>query len=382
MSTTLEKFTAEVNRNIFLREFSFDKNKFRAACGSEFELADHVICFPNETLVFQIKERDPEAASDCDTMLKWFKKKVIQAGCGQLRDSEEFLKEQPVLFVENQRGHKFDLAKRSNQIVKILLYSAATAILPDPASLLRFKISDRAGFIHVIDFEDYYQLCRCLSAPKELSEYFSFRQKYFESTAQAIPEEAMLVAMFIAESEVPLNPADARQFLKNALLDFSSFDLGPILRPYAEKIVTEGGHEEDFQYYRILEEFLRLNRSELRAIKKLFQWALAKAGNDELERPRRIRGGSQNGFVVFPVPAKSYDLRLNALKNFTHLFKYDWKLDRALGVSFSRDNEFIQIDWCLIDIPWEYDLELARKLEENYPFHPTPDSEIQFRYPE
>jgi len=381
MPTALEKFTAEVNKNFFLKEFSFDKNKFRAACGSEFELADHVISLPNETFVFQIKERDPNAASDRDSMLKWFKKKVIQVGCGQLRDSEKYLTEQPALLVENQRGHRFDLANRCNQITKILLYSSTTDILSESDPLLRYKISKRAGFIHVLDIKDYYQLCRCLAAPKEISEYFSFRQKYWESAAENIPEEAMLAAMFIEESLAPLSPADARQLLDKALLDVPSFDLGPILRPYAEKIVNEGAREENLQYYRILEVFLRLNRAELRGLKSLFQWALERAGDEKLEIPCRMRGGSQTGFVVFPVPAKGYQRRLNALMNFTHYLKYDWKLDRALGVSFSRDNDIIQIDWCLVGSPWEYDFQMERKLEENYPFHPTPDLETHFRFP-
>lgn len=382
MPSALEKFTAEINRNYFLREFSFEKNKFRAACGSEFELADHIICLPNETFVFQIKERDPNAASDPDTIVKWFKKKVIQEGCRQLQDSETYLTEQPSLFVENQRGHKFDLANQSSQLTKILLYSTTAEILPKPDLLLRYKISKRAGFVHVLHINDYLQICRCLAAPKEVSEYFEFRKEYLETKVGKVPEEAMLVAMFIAESSLPLNLEEARQLLNKSLADVPSFDLGPILRVYAERIVNEGDSQENIQYYSILKEFLRLNRSELRGLKKLFQWALDKAGEDEIETPCRMRGGSETGFVVFPVPAKGYRLRINALMNFTHLFKYDWKLDRAIGVAFARDNDVIQIDWCLEDAPWQYNLELAEELEKNSPFYPTPSSGTHFNYPD
>ena len=61
MSNLLEQFTAELNRHFFLKEFSFHKNKFRAACGSELEMADHVIALPDALFIFQLKERAKSA---------------------------------------------------------------------------------------------------------------------------------------------------------------------------------------------------------------------------------------------------------------------------------------------------------------------------------
>jgi hypothetical protein len=57
MNNLLEQFTAELNRHFFLKEFSFHKNQFHAACGSQCELADHVIAIPEALLLFQLKER-------------------------------------------------------------------------------------------------------------------------------------------------------------------------------------------------------------------------------------------------------------------------------------------------------------------------------------
>ena len=381
MPTALEEFTAEVSRHVFLREFSFDKNKFHAACGSEFELADHIITLPDETFVFQIKERNSDAASDKDAMLKWFQKKVLQEGCRQLRDSEKYLREQPSLLVENQRGHKFDLAKWPDRIVKILLHSATGTNLPESVSSCRHKVSGRAGFVHVLNVRDYYHVCHCLAAPRELSEYFKFRQEFLQSAVEKVPDEPMLTAMFIAELRSPMDPREAREILDRTVSDVPSFDLGPILRQYAEKIADFDGNAENLEYYKILDEFSRLYRSELRSLKKLFFWALENAGADELETPCRMLGSSKTGFVVIPVPAGAFNKRLNALRNFTTLVKYDWKLERAMGVSFARDNGTIELDWCLISGSWDLDYELEHALKTKNPFRPTPEPKIVFRYP-
>ena len=381
MPTRIEEFAAEIGRHVFLREFSFSKNTFRAACGSELELADHVIALPTETLVFQIKEREVGAASDERAIVNWFNKKVLKDGCGQLRDSEAFLRDQPQLRISNQRGDIFDLARRTAKVVKILLYSASGAAVPRLVSSCRHKISSRAGFVHVLDIEDYYHLCRCLLAPRELSEFFAFRQQLLERTNGAPPDEAMIAAMFIVEATSPLQDAEARRILDAALVDNVSFDLGPILSKYADRIVYHHGDADSLDYYKILEEFCLLHRADLRNLKKLMVWALEHAGAKEPEIPCRLKASSSVGFVVIPIPAAAYEQRVNGLINFTALMKYDWKLDKAIGISFAKGAEMIDVDWCLVESRWEFEPEIERVLQQRYPFRPTPEARAVARYP-
>jgi hypothetical protein len=381
MTTKVEEFAAEIGRHVFLREFSFSKNTFRAACGSELELADHVIALPAETLVFQIKERDARAAAGAQSIVNWFNKKVLKDGCGQLRDSEAFLRDQPQLLIANQRGHTLDLARRTSRIVKILLYSASGASLPHVVSSCRHRTSGRAGFVHVVNIEDYYHLCRCLLAPRELSEYFAFRQQLLESANAEPPEEAMIAAMFIAEATSPLEDTEARRILDAAVADNVSFDLGPILSRYADRIVYHQGEVDSLDYYKILEEFCRLHRADLRALKKLMTWALEHAGADEPEIPCRMKASSSVGFVVLPVPAAAFKMRVNGLINFTTLMKYDWKLEKAIGISFAKGSEMIDIDWCLVEGKWAFDPEIDQALQQSYPFRKTPEARTVVRYP-
>jgi hypothetical protein len=43
---------------------------------------------------------------------------------------------------------------------------------------------------------------------------------------------------------------------------------------------------------------------------------------------------------------------------------YDAKSSKGLGLLISRDGSFIQLDWCLVDRPWEPDPRLDKLLED------------------
>jgi hypothetical protein len=40
----------------------------------------------------------------------------------------------------------------------------------------------------------------------------------------------------------------------------------------------------------------------------------------------------------------------------------------GFGILISKDGEFYQIDWCLMDCPWEPDQEMEAKLANEFPF--------------
>jgi hypothetical protein len=150
---------------------------------------------------------------------------------------------------------------------------------------------------------------------------------------------------------------------------------------YADRIVYHHGDADSLDYYKILEEFCLLHRADLRNLKKLMVWALEHAGAEEPEIPCRLKASSSVGFVVLPIPAAAYEQRVNGLINFTALMKYDWKLDKAIGISFAKGAEMIDVDWCLVESKWEFDPEIERALQQRYPFRPTPEARAVARYP-
>jgi hypothetical protein len=304
---------------------------------------------------------------------------VLNKGCGQLADSLRFIREQQGIVVQNQRGHKFDLAGDGRAAIPILLYSSGPT-LPERVEAKKHHISKRAGFVHVMHIRDYYHLCHTLALPKELVLYFEFRQDSLLRNPYRCPNEANLTAQFIAETDDPLPDGEVLRILESAKADVSSFDISFVLDRFGEKVMylENSGAERD--YYDILEEFTRLNRSEMRAFKKLFVWAVKNAG--ATKPPARLHSlNTGTGFVIFPVPQGMFEKRLNALRNFSLFMKYDFGLERQIGVSVARDGEDFEIDWMFIEHPWQQDSEIEKILANKNPFLQKPAPKIAYRYP-
>ena len=381
MNSLLEEFAAQLNSHFFLSEYSFDKNKFRAASGQELELAYHIIALPDALFVFQIKERAAGAAPDEASVEEWFRQKVLKNGCGQIADSLRFLKDQPSLLVENSRGHKHNLASLKRLVIPILLYSSGPT-LPSGVQLKNHHLSRRAGFVHVLHIADYYHLCHTMALPSELISYFSFRQDVLLRNPGHRWEEARITAQFIAETQEPLANEEAREYLQKASDDISSFDLSPILRRFGERVTYLTGNGSDLDYYKILGEFSRLNRSEMRGFKRLLTWALDNAGSESVHIPARMQSlNTGTGFVVFPVHKDGFESRLTALNNFATAAKYDFRLERQIGLSVARDGEEVELDWIYIEHPWHHEPEIEEALAKSYPFRSKPDPRIEYRYP-
>ena len=52
----LEEKISSLNQNIFLKEFTYSKNKFSPTPSSEFELADNIIWLRDLLIVFQLAQ--------------------------------------------------------------------------------------------------------------------------------------------------------------------------------------------------------------------------------------------------------------------------------------------------------------------------------------
>ena len=149
----LEECLAAVNRNVFLREFSFHRNQFKAADRQEYELADHVVWVDDLLIAFQLKQREPSEGSTGDHE-QWFENKVLKRATKQIRDTIGFLQQYETVEIENQRGHRFTLRPTAiKRTFMVVVYD-----LP-PETVLRAKPnhyrSKTAGFIHLLRYPDY-----------------------------------------------------------------------------------------------------------------------------------------------------------------------------------------------------------------------------------
>lgn len=370
-----------MNRNVFLREYTFASNQFRST-GQELELADHVVVLPGALLVFQAKERNRSADDSDEALERWFKREVLKHACKQLADSKQFFESEPDLVLPNQRGHVHDLAALDDPIIQVAIYSSGGK-RPPLLAQTSHRQSRRAGFVHVLHIADYHEVMRILALPAEIAEYFAYRQTTLLGNEAWEYHEARLLASFISERPAVTIDDDAvRQMLADALEDVESFAVGNMLIKYGDKVFYHEGGGAGTDYYAILNEFAFMNRVQMRGFRRLRDWALERAGGDTRELPARMLvPGRGTGFVVFSVAGADFDQRLVDLRNFTLAAKHDWKLPREVGVAISRldDGEY-EIDWAFVSSPWRPDPEMDRVLADSYPFRPAPKPRLDDRF--
>jgi hypothetical protein len=232
-----------------------------------------------------------------------------------------------------------------------------------------------------MDIQDYYQLCHTLALPRELMQYFEFRQELLLARPDLDWPEAILAAQYIMDTGDRLSDHTVMEVLGRTRIDNASVDLSPILTKFGEKIVHSSSPDDPHQYYQLLDELTKLDRAEMRELKRLIDWALVNAGGKDIQIPARLLCPSARiGFVVFPVHAGAYHLRMNALMNFSAAMKYESHLERQVGISVAKEADMIDIDWMLIEAPWEQDPDMEAHLERSYPFRVRPEPRRVFRY--
>jgi hypothetical protein len=376
---TLENYLSQINESIFYKEFSFSRNEFSPHQASELEFADHVIWLDDLLVTFQLKERDLSGTHTQETEITWFERKVLGAATRQIRDTLRYLNTYEEINITNERGHIFNvISSKINKRIHVVSYSPHD-LLPKEYRRKKFHLSSTAGFIHMIPIYDYVGICQTLITPAEVSEYFEFRKEMstrHEGKVNFLPEQA-LIGQFLYGTLDAVPNIDFANYLAVFNQAREEFDFSHILRIFEDRIVTA---TNSYEYYQILKELAELNRNELRAVKFRFDLCIEKCKKGEFDLPYRVtfpRTGC--GFVFIIVPPEHLPSTINALKNFTYAHKYDQKLNKCIGTSFSRDGEFYDVGWCYIEEEWTQDSEMEKRLKEHFPFRSVKE-EIIPRY--
>ncbi len=384
---SLEEFISKLNAMAFLEEFTFSKNKFSPDPRHELELADSLIWLGDHLTILQLKERSKHDVCDAETERQWFANKVLKKGTKQIRDSCRYLAEHESIQLTNERGHTFDIAAKSfNRRINLIVYLAGQA-LPDDCRQRKGHVSSTAGYIHIVEAHDYLEICKTLRVPEDIFDYFSYRERTsraFPNVMAATPEPA-LVGQFLS-GRLEVEPTrDSIGYLQHLIQDAEEFDLSELLRSLHRNIEYA---EKPHDYYQIMIEFARLPRSAWREVKTRVRLSIEKAKEGKFARPYRMTyPGTGCGFVFVPIASEVVQhpdwptSRVNGIKNFTLMHKYDQRLDRCIGVQFAREGEDFLIDWCRIEYSWKRDLHLEQVLARGTPFRDVKEKELyRFRF--
>lgn len=382
MDNKTESIVSKINSNIFFKEFTFSKNNFKSLdLNQQLEFADNVVWLDDLFFIFQIKERD--SINNLDDR-KWYQNKVLNKGVKQIKSTLSYLRFYPEIFISNERGYRMNIssAKECDLIQKIIIYSPSNNF-PEELRYERFYSSSEAGLIHLFHVEDYYWICKYLFTPAEVNEYLEFRKSYYledPERSNRLPEQYLLAHFMETLDTSHVNP----RYITN-LEDFKCntdlFDLSHIIENFTDGIMNDNPVE----YYSIIREISKLNRSELYEFKKRLIKSMEVCENNELNTPYRIYVPRTDcGFVFIPLHSSKLKYWRNALDNLVKTHKYEQKAKKCIGVSVSKtpnSSEYLQLYWYYIEGEWEHDIVKEILLRDNpSPFRPVRIKKINNRY--
>ena len=113
-----------------------------------------------------------------------------------------------------------------------------------------------------------------------------------------------------------------------------------------------------------------------REIKLRFMKSLEAVQEKRFVQPFRLAFPATScAFMIAPLDPKlsaagpeGEQLRVRGLRNLTDAAMYDTKSSTGVGILISKDEDYIQIDWSLINLPWEPNPEMDAWLAKSYPF--------------
>jgi hypothetical protein len=184
---------------------------------------------------------------------------------------------------------------------------------------------------------------------------------------------------FLKEEDQP--NLKSHEVLYQLIQDSDNFDLSGILGDLHKHIERT---DQPYDYYKILVEFARVARSAWREIKLRLMKSLEITKEKGFAQPFRVTfPESDCTFMIAPLDGElpstgieGQKFRISGLTNLTHGAKYLAKTSKAIGILVSRDGEFVQIDWCLIDSTWQVNAELDAWLLKSNPFRPVNERNV------
>ncbi|WP_304066941.1 hypothetical protein [Pedobacter glucosidilyticus] len=375
-----EDILNSINQNVFFKEFTFSKNDFIIQ-NNKLEFSDHLVWLDDIYFIFEVKDRHPNEKGDDQ---KWFKKKVLDKAVGQIKNTIQYIKDYPEITLKNNKGHQLNVSQVEIQHIKKVIIYTPGIDFPEQKRQIKFYNSRSAGLIHLFHSEDYYWVCKYLITPSEVKEYLDFREDFYEAQSKVLdlfPEQYVL-AHFLETLEVDHIEPRYIENLKIIDKELPDFDMAGIIKNFTTQLTLTNGETE---YYAIIKEIAKLQRTDLIEFKKRFIKATEVCKKDNLVTPYRIYVPRTDcGFIFIPLPkSKSANWR-TAITNYTLAHKYDQKALKCVGIVvidlIIEAETYFNCYWMYVESPWNYEEEIEKKLAENFPFRKMNMKKIDNRY--
>lgn len=364
----------KLNETYFFREFTFSSNTFRPDRRTELELADAVVWLDDLLIVVQVKERYAAFGATPVDEENWFRNEVLGKALTQIGNTLRYLHTYDSIELQNNQGHSFNLADAKDKRTRKLVIYHTKEKLPKSCAAQKFHEAD-GTVIHILRSNDYLEILETLVTPAEVDEYLGFREEVIRRWPTAITEvcEHALLGQFL-HNRADVRPTQEYIGLLAAMRqkagDSLEWDISAIIHRFPERRNTP--HKVPTDYYGILKELAKLNRTDMGLFKKRFFYSMEMANANKVVLPTRFEAATKCGFVFIPLERSRIKDRYDALITFTELNKYDQQLERCVGLTFiSEGNEtWCDVQWHLADFLWTENAEWTERLKKDYPFRP------------
>jgi hypothetical protein len=376
-TTLLQEFIAQQSANVFLRAFSFPTTQLPLPSADDKALADRVVMMDEIGFVFQIMEREQKVAARLGDLEKWVVNHVVRRGVKQIQRTRELLATYMGLSLVNGFGHRVLVTPKDPELlVSVIIYRVPPRTRAFRAA--RFKRNKRGDFVHILRDSDYFEISRHFGTPAELLDYFSFRQEVlttWDAPATGV-SEAALIGQYLLE-DYASQPDERFAKAVHSRGDPMACEFSFVLDSLANTIATQESDYADTDFYEILSELGRLERHELRAIKRQVQLALEAVRAERQELPYRLASARTGcGFLILAVNGEFHNRALEALSSLSRASKYELDLDRQVGIGMWRGANFVEIEWIYMIGKNMPDHDLEQRLARNYPFRRTTEQRL------
>ncbi len=367
MKGKLEQYFNFVSSEFFFKEFTFSDVRFSVRGQSEIELADSILVVGPIFILFQLKQRTilPETSQLEED--RWFDRKVLRKAIDQFASVNKTIMRAGSVSARSAAGidQQFDASEFANGI-KVVVYSAGP-MLSMRMRKKKARVSRRLGFIHLIEINDYINICRNLITPMELYDYLIFRKSIIDRFPESADQvdEVSLLGQFISGDFEIMPDSSFDRFL-------SVLKMPNVIRRNHEFIklfkgsLVSGAMD---QYHLILRELALLRRNALHLLWDRIDLAIASCEKNTFRTPMRFADPTRSsGFVIVPLESEFREYRLTGLNNFTLAHKYDQKLRTCVGVTITKDGDYFLLEWCFAEFAWEFDDLMEEALKKNFPF--------------
>lgn len=384
--TNSEKIITQINSNVFFKEFTFSKNDFKELDSNQYlEFADNVVWLDDLFFIYQLKEQDSESTT---TDKKWFENKVLKKAVKQIKSTLGYIANYPEIIIENEKGHRLNIveAKSCTNTKRIVIYSPKDNFSEDLRSQ-KFYESSEIGLVHLFHSEDYYWICKYLITPTEVEQYLNFREDLFlynKLNSNVLPEQYFLGHFLETPRTDHFDPSYITN-LTSHKAEIDKFNISSIIENFAKNIKLTNHQTE---YYPIISEMAKLNRSELKEFKQRVSLCIEKSETEEFVYPYRIYVPRTDcAFIFIPLHSTKAQNWKNALYNLTMAHKYENKAQKCVGVVIFKDKSddlgYFEFYWQYVNATWEYDEAIEQFFKDNYPpFRKTSSKQIDNPYKE